>query len=110
MEQNNNSGNNPANPNFRPDQFTGTFTATGKQYFENIQTGILLKVCERKQPTQLKPPKYIVSRSTDGKFTFISSLYPTDQDNKFTAELQRVYFTVTLDTDKLIVSPKNQKG
>ena len=109
MKQNNDSGNKPANTNFTPEQLTGTFTATGKDYYQHSQTGLLLKLCERKNPTALKPPQYIVTRSESG-FAFISSLYPRKQGNEFTAEYQRAFFTVVIDQDKLIVSPQKSKG
>jgi hypothetical protein len=109
MEQKNNSGSNPANTKFQPHQFIGTFTASGGKYFEN-SNGLLIKLCERKQSTQVKPIHYVVTRSDSGTFAFLSSLYPTNQQNTFTAEIQRQYFTVVLEQDKITVSPKNSKG
>lgn len=108
MQQNNDSGLNPANKKFQPALFVGTFTASGGKYFEN-PNGLLIKLCERKQATQVKPIYYVVTRSDSGTFTFLSSLYPTDQENTFTAEIQRQYFSVIIDQDKLIVSPKPRK-
>lgn len=109
QQQKNNNAGNPASTDFQPLHFIGTFTASGGKYFEN-SNGLLIKLCERKQATQVKPLQYVVTRSDSGTFTFLSSLYPTDQENTFTAEIQRQYFTVILEQDKITVSPKNSKG
>lgn len=83
--------------------FTGQYLLTGTagNYFQN-SSGLLLKVCERKSPSPLKPLFYLMHRDEAGRFTFLTSLYP-DGSGTFTAEISRQYFTVRMDTSALTV-------
>ena len=104
MIQNNNSKETPATGNFTPEQFAGHYTSTGQTYYQNNTSGYLVKLCERKQPTALKPRLYLVQRTADGKFPFLSSLYPRVEKDTYTAEIKRVYFIVEFNQDTLNVS------
>lgn len=110
MTQNNTSGNNPANTNFTPDHFTGQYTPTGGNYYQNNTSGLLVKVCTRVKQEKHKPREYLMHREPDGRFTFLSSLYPQTEPDTYRAEIQRHYFTVQYTPDGLQVSPVNVKG
>lgn len=77
------------------EQFPGNYTIQGSNYFQNQSNNLLIKVCTRLQETQLKPKFYLMNRTPDGKFVFLSSLYPTGiLTNTYKVEIQRKYFTV----------------
>jgi len=100
--------NQPQKTVFAPALFLGTYSKTGQQYYQHSSTDLLIKVCDRKQPTALKPRKYVMHRTADGKFNFLTSLYPGNDPDTFTAEIARVYFTVNLSADNLTVSLKSK--
>lgn len=110
MQQNNTSGNNPANTNFNPAEFAGHYTPTGGSYFQNNTSGLLVKVCTRVKQEKHKPREYIMHRTPDGQFRFLTSLYPQPDPDTYRAEVQRHYFTVHYTPDGLQVSPVNSKG
>lgn len=84
----------------------GQYTHQGNKYYLNSTTDLLIKVCERKQPTALKPRLYIVSKTVDGKYPFISSLYPQSLDNTYTAEYSRKYFNVVMVDGSINITAK----
>ena len=80
--------------NLQPEHFSGNYTSIGGNYFQHSELFHIVKVCERKKLTANKPPLYIVSKTIDNKFNFISSLYPLPLPNTYTAEVSRKYFKV----------------
>lgn len=105
MQKNNiPSGN--KNISFTVDQFTGHYDSKGGNYYQHSTTFELIKVCERKQGTAYKPKLYIVSKTIEGKFPFISSLYPQSTSNMFTAEINRVYFNVEVTSENINITKK----
>lgn len=94
------------NNDFVPTQFIGTYSTAGQNYYQHNSTALLIKVCERKQPTALKPRKYVMHRTADGKFQFLTSLYPGNSHDTYKAEIARVYFIVTFTQDTLTVCQK----
>jgi hypothetical protein len=96
----------PASEILQPGQFIGHYTSQGGNYYQNTTSNLLIKVCERKQPTALKPRLYVVNRTADGKFPFVSSLYPQPQQSKFTAEINRTYFNVEMTDQDIIITQK----
>jgi hypothetical protein len=92
MDTNLETGINPPNGNNPQHQFCGTYTAQSSQYFQNNTTNFLVKVCERKNPNALKPTKYLMARSEDGKFKYLTSLYPRNGVN--IAEMGGKFFVV----------------
>jgi hypothetical protein len=81
-------------------------TFGSKPYFFNKENDLLFKVCERKEHTRLKPKIYLVNRTQDNKFNFISSLYPNEQGN-YIAEYQKIYYNVTLTETSLTIKRLN---
>jgi hypothetical protein len=92
--------------NCTPIQFIGQYTAQGGKYYQNSTTNLLIKVCERKQPTALKPRLYLVSKTIEGQFPFISSLYPQSKEDHYTAEINRKYFNVVMTEETINISDK----
>jgi hypothetical protein len=84
----------------------GDYQKEGSNYYYNQSNDFLLKVCERKQHTRLKPKIYLVNRTQDNKFNFISSLYPNEQGN-YIAEYQKIYYNVTLNETSLTIKRLN---
>jgi hypothetical protein len=84
----------------------GEYLSQGGNYYLNTSSSLLLKICERKQSTVLKPHFYIVQRTQDAKFVFISSLYPQAVPNTFVVEKNRQYFIVTKEGETLNISAK----
>jgi hypothetical protein len=85
---------------------TGVYQKDGPNYFFNKENDLLFKVCERKEHTRLKPKIYLVNRTQDNKFNFISSLYPNEQGN-YIAEYQKIYYNVTLTETTLTIKKLN---
>jgi hypothetical protein len=81
------------------DLFTGRYTTEGTSgaYFKN-SNGLLIKVCERKDYTPLRPRLYLMSRANDGKFKYLTSLYPIAPET-YRAEISRLYFSVVLNSE-----------
>ena len=105
MDANLEPGINPPNQNNPQHQFCGTYTAQSSQYFQNNITNLLVKVCERKNANALKPTKYLMARSEDGKFKYLTSLYP--RHSVHIAEINGVFFTVEFPTmSKMVVTAK----
>jgi hypothetical protein len=75
-------------------QFKGSYTDQGSNYFQNQTTNLLIKVCARLEYTALKPRVYLMSKTNDGKFVFLSSMYPMQLENNYKVEIQRKYFSV----------------
>jgi hypothetical protein len=92
---------------FNSDLFVGHYNFTGSNYYQHSEhSQFIIKVCERKNQTKNKPPLYIVSKSSDKEFPFLSSLYPTQLENCFIAEINRQYFKVTRNEDSLTIDKK----
>lgn len=72
--------------------FVGTYTAQNGQYFQNDKTHFLVKLCERKNPNALKPTMYLMTRDMNGKFSYLTSLYP--RGGTHVAEIQGLHFNV----------------
>jgi hypothetical protein len=88
--------------NFPLPEFLGNYSRTGQtsNYFQNDANGLTFKLCERKEPTPLRPQFYLMQRiSEDSKWIYLTSLYPKAQ-GYYLAELQRRYFKITISTDK----------
>jgi len=92
MDANLEPGINPPNQNNPQHQFCGTYTAQNLQYFQNNTTNFLVKVCERKNPNALKPTMYLMTRDMNGKFTYLTSLYP--RQGIHLAEIKGLHFIV----------------
>jgi hypothetical protein len=67
-----------------------------KSYLEK-QDANRLVICQRKQPTPVKPLLYILRETTPKNFEYISSLYPTEQDTVFELEYSGSKFKLHLD-------------
>jgi len=91
---------------FNPDLFTGQYSFTGSNYYQHQTHSHFIKLCERKILTKNKPPFYIVSKSIDKGFQFLSSLYPTKVENCYIAEINRHYFKVVKNDETLIIDKK----
>lgn len=92
--------------NCTPIQFIGQYTTQGGKYYQNTTTNLLIKICERKQPTALKPRLYVVSKTIEGQFPFITSLYPQPKEDHYTAEIDRKYFNVCLTEETITITQK----
>jgi hypothetical protein len=92
----------PKRDNVTPAQLIGQYTAESKEYYHNTTTDLLIKVCKRNQPTRFKPKLYIVTRTIENKYIFISSLYPQPNGN-YTAEVDKVYMNVCLSEKTLTI-------
>jgi len=92
----------PKFTDIKPKEFIGSYTPTGGEYYKNDTSGILLKVCYRNTESAIKPRKYIMQRH-EGGFLFLSSLYPKKDSSLFIAEINRVYYNVTISDGSLIV-------
>lgn len=87
-----------------PTLSSGDYTATGNNYFQHIDSGQLIKLCERKKETN-KPPLYIMARNeSSGKMEFFSSLY--GNGSTYTAESSKKYYSVTIAGDMVKVARK----
>jgi hypothetical protein len=106
MEQKNKKFGALPNVILNTDHFTGQYVATGGNYYQHTTHLHLIKVCERKTQTKNKPPLYVVSRSIDGQFPFLSSLYPQPKKDTFIAEINRIYFYVTISENTINVTKK----
>lgn len=87
------------------DKFPGQYTNQGGNYYQNSTSGILVKLCQRKEPNALKPLHYLVE-NTGGKFTFLTSLYPQSEPEIYQAEINRKYYSVSFTGDTLNVRQK----
>lgn len=87
--------------NFSLSEFCGNYTAdkSGSQYYTNPQTKLTFKLCERKEPTPLKPQYYLMQRLTSGAWVYLTSLYPRS-NGAYAVEIQKQYFKVFISTDK----------
>lgn len=91
---------------FDVDRFAGTYNVEGESgnYFLNQDSGLLVKLCERKEFTPLRPQWYLMHR-TGEHFKYLTSLYPhPGTDQVFTAEILRSYFTVQISADRSAVT------
>lgn len=82
----------------------GTYTTTGGNYYTNPDTGIVIKLCTRKQSTALKPAHYAMHRTTTGKEVYLTSFYP-QANGTHTAECNGKYYAVVLEPDAITFSP-----
>ena len=104
MQSNNNTPK-PTTLNLPSVQFVGTYTPKGNGYYQNNDSNLLIKVCTRKQATVLKPVLYIVQRTEDNKYPFLTSLYPyPDKPGIYKAEIQRKYYVVNYSGETLNVN------
>jgi hypothetical protein len=87
--------------NFPLSEFHGNYTADKphSQYYTNPQTNLTFKLCERKEPTPLRPQYYLMQRLTSGAWVYLTSLYPRS-NGTYVVEIQKQYFKVLLSTDK----------
>lgn len=84
--------------------FVGTYSLQGSNYYQNNTTNLLVKLCERKQPNALKPSFYLLTRNEQGKFNYLTSLYP--RHGIFVAEIKQRYFIVELKKELMTISAK----
>jgi hypothetical protein len=99
---NSDSGNRPPQP---PVKFAGHFSPEGTSgaYFKNTH-GLLVKVCERKEFTPLRPRLYLMHRTDDGQFRYLTSLYPMPSADMYRAEIAGRYFSVCVFPDGSAIS------
>jgi len=83
--------------------FAGSYQLEGQSgdYFLNPASGLLVKVCERKEHTPLRPRLYLMHRTSEGRFQYLTGLYPLAEADTYRAELDRRYYVVTLTPDAL---------
>jgi hypothetical protein len=86
--------------NFPLFQFSGHYVpdAPNSLYFKNTVHGVTFKLCERKEPTPLRPQYYLMQRQDSNAWVYLTSLYPNK--NGFTAEIEGHYFKVSMLPDK----------
>lgn len=106
MEQKKGINSTSSSGNLQPEHFSGNYTAIGGNYFQHSELFHIVKVCERKKLTANKPPLFMIYKTIEGKFHFISSLYPVPIPNTYTAEINRFYFKVDKTETSLIISKK----
>lgn len=106
MEQNYNNNLELSKDSFNIGLLKGQYVSEGGDYYLNQQTQLLIKLCERKQPTAFKPRFYIVHRTKDNKFIFISSLYPQDIENTYIAENSKHYFFIKKEGQSINITAK----
>lgn len=104
-----NTYHNKSELNFKLSDFTGCYSseiAESPKYFTNLQTGLTFKLCERKEPTLLRPKYYLMQRVDGNRWNYLTSFYPKTYG--YIAEIQRKYFVVKF-TDKggFCVTSKN---
>lgn len=98
---------NPESQNFNSDQFSGIYTEKGNGYFQNNDSSLLVKVCARNVSTPLKPRFYVMHRTNQGRFEFLTSLYPKPgKSDLFIAEIQHRYYVVNYTGDTLKIDSK----
>lgn len=87
--------------NFPLKQIIGRYVpdTPGSQYYKNEANDLTFKLCERKEPTPLRPQYYLMQRLKGGAWVYLTSLYPREQ-GYFIIEIQRNYYKVNLATDK----------
>lgn len=85
--------------NFQLADIIGEYTPDKPEspYYTNSENGLTFKLCERKEPTPLKPQYYLMQRNANG-WMYLTSLYP--KTNGYTIEIKRKYYTVILQPDK----------
>jgi len=86
--------------NFKLSDFTGCYSneiTESPKYFTNPETGLTFKLCERKEPTPLRPKYYLMQRVNGNVWNYLTSFYP--KIDCYIAEIQRNYFIVNF-TDK----------
>jgi hypothetical protein len=101
MHKSTNKGN---APEIQISTLPGTYQPNGNNYYLNQDSGIILKLCNRKEPGN-KPGQYITLFTAPKGFTYLSSLYPTTE-NLFTAEIQGYYFSVYFNSGTITIAPK----
>lgn len=81
--------------------FAGHYALEGTSghYFLNPATGLLVKLCERKEHTPLRPRLYLMQRNDAGRFEYLTGLYPMTEPNTYRAELARRYYAVHVAPD-----------
>ena len=85
--------------------FAGSYQLEGQSgnYFLNAASGLLVKVCERKEHTPLRPRLYLMHRTAEGRFQYLTGLYPLAEDDTYRAELNGLYYLVKIAPDALII-------
>jgi len=85
--------------NFSLADITGQYTPdkSDSPYYTNASSGLTFKLCERKEPTALKPQYYLMQRNATS-WMYLTSLYP--KKDGYTIEIKRKYFTLFLQPDK----------
>ena len=87
--------------NFPLKQIIGRYVpdTPNSQYYKNEANDLTFKLCERKEPTPLRPQYYLMQRLTSGAWVYLTSLYPRS-NGTYVVEIQKQYFKVLLSTDK----------
>lgn len=83
--------------------FAGSYQLEGQSgnYFLNAASGLLVKVCERKEHTPLRPRLYLMHRTSEGGFRYLTGLYPLSEPDTYRAELNGLYYLVTVTPEAL---------
>lgn len=96
---------------FDPATFTGAYRVEGESgnYFLNPDSGLLVKLCERKDYSPLRPRWYLMHRKGEA-FRYLTSLYSNpNSPDLYTAEIQRRYFTVEFSPDRSAITVTPQR-
>lgn len=89
--------------------FVGTYTREGTRIFHDC---FLIKVVTRSNPKPRQPLKYLVcypDTCTDTKLNFyLSGLYPTEQEDTYRIEYNKVYYHVYFSPESVTITTINR--
>lgn len=63
---------------------------------EDSQMEVKFILCERKEPTKKKAKEFLLYSINQSKPKYFSSLYPLNEEGRYTAEYEGNFFTITL--------------
>lgn len=106
MEQKKEINSTSSSGNLQPEHFSGNYSSIGGSYFQHSELFHIVKVRERKKLTTNKPPLFMIYKTIEGEYKFISSLYPVPIPNTYNAEINGIYFKVIKSETSLIISKK----
>lgn len=97
--QNYNNGHKSQTENF-PNQWETTFTHQSNSYYKS-ESGLLIKLCERKKPDALKPLNYLMRRYESGEWKYLSSLY--SRQSHSVCDIDGITFNVWIEPQAYII-------
>lgn len=89
--------------------FEGSYKRAGAKLTHTQEPTIRLVIGTRQKPTQSKPKYFLLlMEGRDKSAIYFSSMYQTEDPNRFEMEHDRIRYSMLLDSDKAEVSVLNQ--